>query len=144
MRQGRIEQIGSPADIYHRPATRFVATFIGISNLIEGRAVAGGVEAEGVTWPVALPPRTAPGARLTALFRPEHLGLAGEGAGIAGILESATFLGATMRLGVRLASGRRIIVDRPSVEAGGLWPRGGAVVLRPDPLRAVIVADEPR
>ncbi|MFC6492319.1 ABC transporter ATP-binding protein [Ancylobacter dichloromethanicus] len=144
MRRGRIEQIGSPADIYHRPATRFVAGFIGISNLIEGRAVAGGLKAEGVVWPMALPPRTPPGATLTALYRPEHIALAADGMGIAGIVESATFLGANVRLGIRLASGRLVIADRPSFEAGGLWPRGGAVVLRPDPSRAVIVADEPR
>ncbi|TCK30984.1 putative spermidine/putrescine transport system ATP-binding protein [Ancylobacter aquaticus] len=144
MRHGRIEQIGSPADVYHRPATRFVAAFIGISNLIEGRAVAGGIEAEGVVWPLALPAGVAPGARLTGLFRPEHVGIAPEGTGIAGIIESATFLGANVRLGVRLACGRLVLADRPSFEAGGLWPRGRAVVLRPDSTRAVVVADGPQ
>lgn len=141
MRHGRIEQIGSPADVYHRPATRFVAGFIGLSNLIEGRAVAGGIEAEGVVWPLALPAGVAPGAALTAVYRPEHVGLATDG-GIPATVESVTFLGAHVRLNLRLASGRIVIADRPSFEAGGQWRRGTAVSLTPDPQRAALIGNE--
>jgi spermidine/putrescine transport system ATP-binding protein len=39
MRHGRIEQIGSPADVYERPATEFVAGFLGASNLLDGHVI---------------------------------------------------------------------------------------------------------
>src|SRR5258706_11604575 len=42
LKDGRIAQIGSPADLYHRPKSRFVADFIGNTNLIEGRIVGRG------------------------------------------------------------------------------------------------------
>src|SRR5262249_46593523 len=42
MRAGRIEQLGTPAEIYHRPRSRFVAEFVGVANIIDGRAVPGG------------------------------------------------------------------------------------------------------
>ncbi|MDF2999036.1 MAG: potA1 [Xanthobacteraceae bacterium] len=142
MRRGRIEQIGSPADIYHRPASRFVAEFVGVSNLVTGIAVAGGIDAGDEFWPLALPAGTLPGARLTAVYRPEHMALAGDGTGIPGVIESATFLGGEVRLSIRLGSGRLVIADRPSFEAGGSWPRGTAVSLKPDPMRAAIIADE--
>ena len=41
MNNGRIEQIGSPKDIYERPVTRFVASFIGTSNFFKGKSLQG-------------------------------------------------------------------------------------------------------
>ncbi len=104
--------------------------------------MAGGIDAGDEFWPLALPAGVLPGARLTAVYRPEHFALATDGTGIPGTVESATFLGANVRLTIRLGSGRLIIADRPSHEAGGLWPRGTAVSLKPDPLRAAVITDE--
>ena len=67
MSQGRIEQLGAPREIYERPATRFVADFIGASTVLRGRAVA----ADRVTvarrrrsaWPA---PRAARGRRTSS------------------------------------------------------------------------------
>ncbi len=42
MNRGRIEQIGAPAELYERPATAFVANFLGASNLLDGELVASG------------------------------------------------------------------------------------------------------
>jgi spermidine/putrescine transport system ATP-binding protein len=50
MRDGRIEQVGAPEDVYERPATEFVASFLGASNLLEGEALPG----EGATRRVRL------------------------------------------------------------------------------------------
>ena len=49
MKEGHIQQIGTPAQVFHQPANIFVAQFIGAPsmNLLEGRAVAGGVEVAG-------------------------------------------------------------------------------------------------
>ena len=58
MNAGHIEQIGTPAEIYHRPATRFVASFIGMPpmNLLPARAMAPGVVALASGARLTLPP----------------------------------------------------------------------------------------
>ncbi|MDF2810490.1 MAG: transporter ATP-binding protein [Microvirga sp.] len=141
MRKGRIDQIGTPAEIYHRPRSRFAAEFIGISNLVAGKVVADGISSDGEFWPVALPAGVARGAEVTAVYRPEHLGLEAGGERLTGRVENAAFLGANLRLTLRLASGRMVIADRPSHEVN-LWPRGAQLSLWPDAMRAVILDDE--
>jgi len=142
MRKGRIDQIGTPSEIYHRPRSRFAAEFIGISNLIEGKVVTGGIESAAEFWPMAVPANVLRGTDVTAVYRPEHIAVAAGGDGLKGHVETATFLGANVRLTVKLASGRVVIADRPSHEAS-LWTRGLSVTLRPDAMRAVILAGEP-
>jgi putative spermidine/putrescine transport system ATP-binding protein len=140
MRQGRIEQIGTPADIYHRPATRFVAQFIGSSNLIKGRALSHGLETMDGIWPLEM---SGTGKQVTALYRPEHVEIRpGDTAGIMGRIETMTFLGAHIRFGVTLASGQKIIADRPSLENPYGFAIGMPVSLRPDAGTAVIVRDD--
>ena len=73
MNAGRIEQIGTPDEVYHRPATTFVASFIGSPpmNLVRGAAQGAGFDAGG-----ALLPLTAPAPRegeLVMGIRPEHV-----------------------------------------------------------------------
>ena len=79
MNQGRIEQAGSPSDLYDRPATRFVAGFIGESNFLEGevevvqdRDVAARVA--GATVVAISRQPTAVGARVVLAIRPEKIG----------------------------------------------------------------------
>src|SRR5262249_46868265 len=78
MSRGRVEQIGPPAEIYEAPASRFVAEFIGLCNLLEG-TVRGGQAGEvlvetrgGVDLRVAGGPAT-PGERVAVVVRPEHV-----------------------------------------------------------------------
>jgi sulfate transport system ATP-binding protein len=59
MNQGRIEQVGTPAEVFHQPASEFVMTFLGDVNLFQGRLGGGAVHVGGVTLP-------APGALATA------------------------------------------------------------------------------
>jgi len=142
MRAGRIEQIGTPAEIYHRPACRFVAQFVGSSNLIDGRVVAGGIDATGEFWPAALPPNVAAGQTVTVVYRPEHIGVDGIGrGGLGGVVESMTFMGAVVRLVVRLASGRQVMVDLPSLSPDASMPVGRPVCLQPESRHAVVLAD---
>src|SRR4051794_29916380 len=73
MNQGRIEQAGSPQDIYERPRSRFVASFIGGANLLEGRGVAAdAVDAGGVV--LRCGPGGGRGGGATAGFVPPHPG----------------------------------------------------------------------
>ncbi|MCX7888940.1 MAG: ABC transporter ATP-binding protein [Rhodobacteraceae bacterium] len=82
MRGGRIEQVGTPRDLYDRPRNRYVADFVGKSNFFEGRAEAapGGqtilVAAGGHRIAGTAPAPLAAGARVAASLRPEQIGLA--------------------------------------------------------------------
>ena len=81
MNAGRVEQIGTPLDVYHRPATAFVAGFIGspAMNLLPGWLTAGGVDVgEGVTLPLDRPVAEA-GRAVLAGIRPEHAAIVDDG-----------------------------------------------------------------
>lgn len=81
MNAGKIEQVGTPEQIYEQPRTAFVADFIGVSNLIEGAAVAAGPGAVefralgGARLRVALE-GTAPATASRLLVRPEKVRIA--------------------------------------------------------------------
>jgi ABC-type Fe3+/spermidine/putrescine transport system ATPase subunit len=146
MRSGRIEQVGRPEEIYARPATDFVADFIGIANLLPCRvlsAAEGLVEWEGERLRVA--PQTLLGAdRVTLSVRPEKLLVLAEGAPadgrnrVQGVLEVVTFLGAIVRLEVAV-HGRPFWVDTPQSLARGL-ERKKPVALAWDPADTVVIA----
>jgi len=80
--QGRIEQIGSPLDVYNRPASRFVAAFIGDSNILAGSidpARPGTVDLAGI-GAVRVTSADAPAGPVDLLIRPERLRPLGNGA----------------------------------------------------------------
>jgi len=108
MSEGRIEQIGTPAEIYNFPATPFVASFVGTLNLIAARVVEAGrgrLSAEGQDLRAARPITEArDGGIVTLALRPESIEL-GEGGGsnrLRGTVEDVTFLGSIVRTRVRL------------------------------------------
>jgi spermidine/putrescine ABC transporter ATP-binding subunit len=121
---GRIEQIGTPEELYDRPATRFVAGFIGDTNFLDGRAVgvAGGIcQVETTAGRVAASVRT-PVERGTAVcvaVRPERVelgpALAG-GDGLGGTIVEQVFLGSGRKYVVRLGDGTEILFLRPVSE----------------------------
>src|SRR5712692_8673154 len=70
--RGRIEQVAPPLEVYTRPATRFVAEFLGDSNVLEGTAVDTGVRVDGLGTTLDVGGRAiAPGTRVDLLIRPE-------------------------------------------------------------------------
>jgi len=94
MNGGRIEQIGTPEDVYLRPATTFVAGFIGSPpmNLLDGRAEGSALHIEGATLPLPQPaPRAGP---LRLGVRPEHLMPAADGSGWPLRVDTVEMLGA--------------------------------------------------
>ncbi len=98
MRAGRIVQVGAPATIYERPATRFVATFLGTSNLLSGH-VDGTVLTLANGTRVVLP-EAASGARPLLSIRPERLRLGTAAEGVRNHFEArvvnAAFRGSTI------------------------------------------------
>jgi putative spermidine/putrescine transport system ATP-binding protein len=119
--KGRIEQIGTPEELYDRPATRFVASFIGDTNLVEGRVLgaAGGIcEIETAAGRIAASARTPieAGAAVFVAVRPERVVLSTAqtaGAGLEGIVVEQVFLGTSRKYVVRLTDGTELVVLRP-------------------------------
>ena len=109
MSEGRIEQIGAPADIYNFPATPFVASFVGTLNLIAANVIdtgTGRLSVDGQEVRSAKPiTEGRAGGTVTIAIRPESIEL-GEGGGanrLRGTVEDASFLGSIVRVRVRLA-----------------------------------------
>ena len=125
LREGRLEQVASPSVLYERPATVFVAQFVGTMNRLPATVGSGGAEVLGVRRPVA--GDTPAGGPVVALVRPEALTVALDPAG-PGRVVTRTFSGATSRLAVALPDGVEVQVDVPSAESRDLTP-GTAVTV---------------
>jgi putative spermidine/putrescine transport system ATP-binding protein len=117
MNEGRIEQIGTPADIYNFPATPFVASFVGTLNLIEAKvieAATGRLSVAGQEVRSAKPITEArDGATVTIAIRPESVEL-GEGGGaniLRGPVEDVSFLGSIVRTRIGLDGGASLSLD---------------------------------
>jgi putative spermidine/putrescine transport system ATP-binding protein len=121
---GRIEQMGSPAEMYSAPATPFVAEFIGTMNRLEGTVVDGGVEHGGTTLRIDEARKRSKGERVLVLIRPEtvEVGLANGNGGVntlVGDIVTQTFLGPVTRLKI-IGTGVDVIADVPTQTALGL------------------------
>ncbi len=95
MKDGQVQQVGTPLEIYRRPANVFVAEFIGSSNLLKGEIVAGDrVQVHGHTLRVeSMPHGFASGAEITVSVRPEEVGLcSGEETRENGLQGTITFI----------------------------------------------------
>jgi putative spermidine/putrescine transport system ATP-binding protein len=138
LRAGRLEQVAGPDELYERPATAFVAEFVGTMNRLPATRTGDGVEVLGARRPVAgaLPPGGVP---LVALVRPEALRVAADPDG-AGRVLTRTFSGAATRLAVALPGGLEVRVDVPSAESRELTP--GTAVRVAVTERPVLVAPE--
>ena len=75
MRDGQIEQIGPPDEIYYRPRTRFIGSFVGDANIIPGQPLRGGAQTELGFVLLVDPPEHAGADSLDILLRPEQLAL---------------------------------------------------------------------
>jgi spermidine/putrescine transport system ATP-binding protein len=113
MDKGRVLQVGSPREVYERPATRFVADFLGEANLLDGAVADGGVRVADSLLRSATEGRPA-GARVTLCLRPERVELASSGEGLAGVVEEAVYAGSEVKYVVRLADGQALCVRAPA------------------------------
>ncbi|MFF0748108.1 ABC transporter ATP-binding protein [Streptomyces sp. NPDC004267] len=126
MRAGRLEQCAPPAELYGRPATAFVAEFVGTMSRVPGYLDGSTVEVLGRRLPVD--GETPAGARdVDVLVRPEDVRIAADGARSARVVATA-FLGATTRLTVRLADATEVKADLPTHEAAA-FAAGDAVTV---------------
>jgi spermidine/putrescine transport system ATP-binding protein len=118
MSRGKVLQVGTPREIYDRPADRFVADFIGESNFLTGRlerrdGSRGTVRLDmGATIVAALPDGPLSSDDVTVVVRPEHvnLGAAGADATLAGTIETVVYFGTDTHYHLRLDGGLPFIV----------------------------------
>ncbi|HEX9966618.1 MAG TPA: ABC transporter ATP-binding protein [Solirubrobacterales bacterium] len=146
MNRGRVEQVATPEEVYERPASTFVAGFIGVSNLMPA-VVAGPGEVRLDHGPAVAVPSDglAPGQRCHAVVRPEKLRIEvpGDAAGpsngaprVEGTVESSLYLGTSTQVVVDLGDGVRMTVLVPNASEADRQrlPGGGArVALSWDP-----------
>jgi putative spermidine/putrescine transport system ATP-binding protein len=112
MSNGAIAQQGTPEEIYFRPASRFVAEFIGAANVLES-----GIEGGRLLLPGGyLPTKDAPDARQAiAMVRPEAIRVTDpQSATLKGRIQTASFLGDRLRVTVAEAAAQPIVVDAPN------------------------------
>ena len=107
MRAGSIEQIGTPEDLYARPASPFVADFVGLNNRVAGVVRHGFAQVHGTALPLVDPSQADGGVQV--FVRPEDVELAA--AGIAGVVTSSSFLGSLRRTRVRLEDGTTLVTQ---------------------------------
>ena len=161
MRGGRIEQVGAPEDVYERPATAFVARFIGIANLLPVRVA--GVAAGTATVVVGEAARLevgtddfhpAPGEKAALMVRPERLRVCLESAtppapdelSLDATLREVIFQGPVMRCVLDVGAGRSLVAHAPAAgrdsrlcvgsQVALRFPRAGVRLLPPDPTAA--------
>lgn len=156
MNRGRIEQVASPEDVYERPATTFVAGFIGVSNLMPATVVGSGrvrlrsgPEIATETYGLAS------GENCAAVVRPEKLRVdpAGEGQAsgngsprVEGVVESSLYLGSATQIVVGLEGDVRmtVLVPNASEAERQRLPGGGArVELGWEPEHMHVVRESP-
>jgi len=136
MQAGKLEQLGPPTLVYSRPATPFVADFVGLTNRIPGEVKNGGVEVRGTQLPLVQ--QGVPVGPAIALVRPEAVTIAGNGDGqsgpLVGTVIAVAFLGAISRVTVDLGD-MTVLAQLPTAAASD-HPAGTRVrlALRPDPV----------
>jgi spermidine/putrescine ABC transporter ATP-binding subunit len=136
MNAGRIDQIGSPSDIYNRPRTRFVADFIGEINLFEGEWREGSFVSNGKALPA---PREARSGRATIAVRPERVRLSDGGGTLTGQIHTRTFVSGQMIYRVVLDDGREVIAK--VADSGDARSIGARVSLDWNPADVVALSD---
>ena len=136
MRDGQLEQLAPPTEVYSRPATAFVAEFVGLTNRLAGEVRGGEVTVRGCTLPLV--EHDVPDGQVVALVRPEAVTLASarpqpESGPLVGTVIAVTFLGATSRVTVDLGD-TTILAQLPTSDAAAL-PAGSRVALTIRPTR---------
>ena len=144
MHAGKVEQLGTPEELYEQPATRFVADFIGSTNLLRGQVEGGGRVrlTSGISrgspttgWPRGRRSRSASGRRRSASSRPPR-----EGA-IGATVQQAAYLGSTISYRVRTTGGLDLTVMTP--KTGVRLPVGSDVAVSWSPSEALVLGRGP-
>ncbi|MFB9237857.1 ABC transporter ATP-binding protein [Plantactinospora siamensis] len=155
MNGGRIEQSGTPAELYEFPATAFVASFLGQSNLLAGEVTGRHgadllVEAYGSRFSVPAARSRATGGAVHLGVRPEKLHLIAEGEqspagtqGVAGVISDVSYVGVSTQYLVRTGWGTELAAFAANSGTAARLPVGAAVTVGWRPEHAFLLAREP-
>jgi putrescine transport system ATP-binding protein len=143
MERGRVVQLGTAAEIYERPNSRFVAEFVGAVNLFEGVTAGAGLKVPGIETaiPLADPNDFPQGTTIALAVRPEKLRLSRErpeGIAIAATLASVNYQGGVSMIHLTTAAGFALKAQMPSA-AAVMFDRGAPVWAGWDPADAVVL-----
>jgi iron(III) transport system ATP-binding protein/putative spermidine/putrescine transport system ATP-binding protein len=139
---GVMQQFGTPEEVYHRPATAFVASFIGrpnrLSGVVETREAQGGSVRVGRDLLLPAADLTAPvGSSVRVVIRQEAIRIDGEaepgGARLSGTVLVRSFSGARVQYLVRVADDVELMAEAPSTGADAALAVGASVCLNVDP-----------
>ncbi|MBN1977097.1 MAG: ABC transporter ATP-binding protein [Anaerolineae bacterium] len=113
MHGGRVVQTGTPREVYRRPASAWVAQFLGLTNLLDARVVENGIETE--IGKLTIPSLKSQIANRKLLIRPEAAQLGDAGPNVVhGVVTERSFRGERYRLGIRHASGVELAFNIPA------------------------------
>ncbi|WP_406733654.1 ABC transporter ATP-binding protein [Streptomyces sp. NBC_01794] len=134
MNEGRVEQCGTPEDVYERPASSFVASFMGTSNLVPGIYRSGEVVVDqGPTLPVGTRTGVTEGSRVSLSIRPEKIWLSDFEPGMAlvnGVIRETVYSGPTTTYLIELAPGITLSVLEQNTDRSRMedrWSGGESV-----------------
>jgi spermidine/putrescine transport system ATP-binding protein len=156
MNRGHYEQLGDPESLYERPTTRFVASFLGISNLLAATIVGsdGGYSRAtlGDNTPIRLPTALADGHTAVSIgVRPEKIRLSEPASEVpsghnrlTGVVEDASYLGVSTQYVVGSRGGRLTVYEQNVERAtrAELWSRGDEVQMTWSPDHSFVVPGE--
>ena len=136
MNQGVVEQIGSPAEIYHQPATQFVADFIGLANIVEATVVESTpgqvvIKCLGSLFTLSTALTLQPGQVVKVIFRPETAVVSETGM-IKAQVESSVFMGAYQDYHL-VVNGKNIVVQEYNPHYKRIFQAGEEAGLVIDP-----------
>jgi spermidine/putrescine transport system ATP-binding protein len=148
MKGGQIEQLAAPVEIYNRPRTRFVADFIGDTNLLSGTVHGDCILVDGAKIPLHDTAEVIPGGRAYLSIRPEmvtvHTGARAPGddarPSLVGTVEETIFMGSLWKTIVKLPGGAKIVASEPPSSHGYIAP-GTAVSVVWEAERAVLLPE---
>ena len=116
MSAGHLQQVGSAKDIYTRPVNRFVASFIGETNFLEGQAQGGAVRL--ATGDVVEVPGAPGSGKVTVTVRPEQVRLGRAGEGIAATVKTLVYFGTDTHCHLALSDGTDVVARLQSPATG--------------------------
>jgi ABC-type Fe3+/spermidine/putrescine transport system ATPase subunit len=139
MHDGRAVQIGTPREVYRRPASTWVARFLGLTNLLDAKVVGNGIETE--IGRLMIPNIKSQISNRKLLIRPEAARLGDTGPNVVrGVVTERSFRGERYRLGVRHESGIELAFNVPAnVDLPGC---GEPITLSLDPQALTILPTE--
>ena len=117
MHEGRVEQVGSPGEIYDDPATPFVAGFVGSANVLHGEVVDGHVHLGSMRIPGAA--HLDEGAVAAAYVRPHDVVVSRDEGAVTAVIERVASLGWLARVSLRLPGGETLVAHVPNEDLHG-------------------------